>query len=193
MAARGAYSSRMPADRPAGDHPGLARLQRRRRLLLPAMALGSVSLVPWALYLATTLTRRYNAQGWRGTWVGFDLALAAILALTAYLGWRRRIVLLVPAVAAGTMLLVDAWFDIMLSQPDDRLGALLSGLIEVPSGVILLLVATQQLRRLHRGLDSLGLTTWQVVERGITSAAAGPGRDAAPDQRSAGGDGGPAA
>jgi len=41
--------------------------------------------------LAWTLPPRYLAGHWRATWVGFDLVLAAALALTAWAALRRRL------------------------------------------------------------------------------------------------------
>lgn len=51
---------------------------------------GAVALVPWVLYVSLTLPVQYEAHNWRYTWVGFDLFLAALMALTAYCGWATQ-------------------------------------------------------------------------------------------------------
>jgi hypothetical protein len=59
------------------------------------MGLVAIFLVPWTLYLTFTLPSRHLTTNYDIAWVGFDVALAAV---------------------TGTMLLCDAWFDIVTSQ-----------------------------------------------------------------------------
>jgi hypothetical protein len=74
----------------------------------------AVALVPWTVALALTLPREYDARHWRLTWVGFDVLLLVMMALTAYFGWRRRQAVIGCAIVTGTLLVCDAWFDISL-------------------------------------------------------------------------------
>ena len=69
---------------------------------------GAVALVPWVLYVSLTLPVQYEAHNWRYTWVGFDLFLAALMALTAYCGWRRKQVVMPLSFATGVLLACDA-------------------------------------------------------------------------------------
>jgi hypothetical protein len=90
---------------------------RRRRpslpLFLPASAL---FLVPWSVWLASSLPCRYLSEHWGIAWAGFDIALAAALALTGVAALRRTPWLDRAAVAAATLLAADAWFDVVTSR-----------------------------------------------------------------------------
>jgi hypothetical protein len=68
-------------------------------------------LIPWTVWLYVDLPGRAQANHWAGVWAGFDVGLAVALGLTGLNIWRRSPWALVTASAAGTMLLVDAWFD----------------------------------------------------------------------------------
>ena len=50
---------------------------------------------------------------YRGAWVGFDLLLVAAIVLTAYFAFRIDARVQLPATATATLLVVDAWFDVM--------------------------------------------------------------------------------
>jgi len=78
-----------------------------------AVALG---LAPWTLYLTYTLPSRHVTRHYDLAWIGFDVALLVAFAAT---GWAvlRSSKWLVPAAAVtGTMLLCDAWFDVITSR-----------------------------------------------------------------------------
>jgi len=60
-----------------------------------------------------TLPRHATFTHYRGVWVGFDIGLIGVLATTAVLALRGRPQVVLAATAAATMLLVDAWFDVM--------------------------------------------------------------------------------
>jgi hypothetical protein len=47
-------------------------------------------------------------------WTGFDVLEIFALAATAYYAWRGRQALIAYAIAAATLLVCDAWFDITL-------------------------------------------------------------------------------
>ncbi|HKD93110.1 MAG TPA: hypothetical protein VKB43_00170 [Gaiellaceae bacterium] len=82
-------------------------------LLLGLIAIG---LVPWSLYLTFTLPSRHVTDHYDLAWVGFDIALAAAFAAMAWAAVRRSPWLVAFAAVAGTMLVCDAWFDIVTSQ-----------------------------------------------------------------------------
>ena len=85
------------------------------------LVLGSVAifLVPWTLWLTYTLPTRHVAHHWRIAWVGFDVALAVVLAVTALGIVKRKPWIESTAMIAGTLLLADAWFDVLTSKPGD--------------------------------------------------------------------------
>jgi hypothetical protein len=73
-------------------------------------------LVPWVGWLAISLPCRYLSRHWGVAWAGFDTALAAALALTCVAALRRAPWLDRAAIAAGTLLAADAWFDVVTSR-----------------------------------------------------------------------------
>ena len=73
-------------------------------------------LVPWIALLVVSLPCHYAARHWGIAWTGFDAGLALALGLTAYAAIRRAPWLDRAAVAAGTLLVADAWFDVVTSR-----------------------------------------------------------------------------
>jgi len=132
-------------DRPAPD----SALLRRRQVTLVATALGAVVLLPWIGYLAASLPLASSGGAWRVAWVGFDVVLAVVLMGTAWLGLRRRQVAILGLLVSATMLLTDAWFDVLLSlHTSEQWGAIVSAAcIEVPFAVLLGSSAVSILRR----------------------------------------------
>jgi hypothetical protein len=89
------------------------RLARWVTLLLGLIAVG---LVPWTLYLTFTLPSRHVTFHYDLAWVGFDVALAGAFAATTLAALRRSHWLVPLAAVTGTMLVCDAWFDVVTSQ-----------------------------------------------------------------------------
>ena len=120
-----------PTAAQAEDAQGSRRL---RRSVGTALLIGAVVLIPWALFLAYTLPARHRVVHWDAIWVGFDLALAIALLLTAVAAIRGRPWLAIPATASGTLLVCDAWFDVLTARGAHELTtALLEAvLIELP-------------------------------------------------------------
>jgi len=80
------------------------------------LALVAVGLVPWILYLTFTLPSRHVTFHYDLAWVGFDIALAASFMATAWATLRGSPWLVPLAAVTGTMLVCDAWFDLVTSQ-----------------------------------------------------------------------------
>jgi hypothetical protein len=99
--------------------PSLPPLPRWVVALLAAVA---VLLVPWTIYLTVSLPSRHITAHYDVAWVGFDVALIAAVAATALAAVRRTRWLVPLAAVTGTMLLCDAWFDIVTSQGAGEVG-----------------------------------------------------------------------
>ena len=99
-------------DMPRLSSPGSTR---RRKLFLLGTIVCCVVLAVWIGVLAVTLPRYYRAGGWRGAWVGFDVAELAAFAATAWAAWRGRQVLIMCLTVLATLLLCDSWFDVTLN------------------------------------------------------------------------------
>jgi hypothetical protein len=115
---------------PAAD----GTVRRRRMVALAAIIVCCVILAAWIGVLAVTLPRYYRSGGWRGAWVGFDLAELAAFAATGWAAWRRRQVLIICLVVLATLLCCDAWFDVVLDARTSgfELSLLSAVVIELP-------------------------------------------------------------
>jgi hypothetical protein len=115
----------------------LARRIRRRRLALNFAAV--LVLLPWIVYLALSRPDHYVARNWSTAWVGFDVLLLVMFALTAILGLLRRQLLVLAGFGTGVLLICDAWFDVMTAAPDDRLLSAATALfVELPFAALLI-------------------------------------------------------
>jgi len=90
-------------------------LSRRTQLLLTILLVAATALIVWTIFLGLTLPRKYDAGHWDLLWTGFDIGLFCVLGYAAWAAWFRRQVLATTAIVAGTLLLCDAWFDIITS------------------------------------------------------------------------------
>ena len=107
------------------------------------LALGAFLLIPWTLVLAYRLPARHTSDHWDVAWVGFDAAIAVALAATGWSIARRSAWAPSAAAIAATLLLCDAWFDIVLaSGRDEQVEAVLeAALVEIPLAIFLVLLA----------------------------------------------------
>jgi hypothetical protein len=126
----------------AGVLPDSMR-QLSPRWVAVLFGVGAILLVPWIFYLGFELPEQNIARHWDLTWVGFDIALLLAMARTGWLAWKGRRQMELPAVAAGTLLLVDAWFDITTSgTTSDLIQAIVSAVvIEIPLAALAFWIA----------------------------------------------------
>jgi hypothetical protein len=162
----------------AAFNAGLVRdtdaTRRRRRRIIDVLVITCLGLIPWIVLLGVTLPRRYVADHWAVAWVGFDVALLCALALTAWAAWRRRQIVIVAALVTGTMLVVDAWFDIVT---DSTTGDLIISVItaafgELPLAALAFLGAFRLIRLTTHTARTLAgdvndLLLWRVPLFGI--------------------------
>jgi len=136
----------------AGQAAGIASVyrpsERRRQIVLMVIIVGCIGLAIWTGVLAVTLPRFYRSGGWRGAWVGFDVALLTALAATGWAAWRRRQVLIICLIVLATLLLCDAWFDVVLDlrTPGFELSLLSAAVLEVPIAALAILGARRLIR-----------------------------------------------
>jgi hypothetical protein len=104
-------------------------------------ALGLLT-VPWTVFLAFTLPQRATAHHYRLAWVGFDVALILALFATALLAWQGRRAVIIPAVVTATLLVVDAWFDVLTSGGEGLAVSSASALLaELPLAAVCVWIA----------------------------------------------------
>ena len=131
--------------------------RRRTALALAAIA---VVLVPWTVYLTAKLPADHHVRHWDIAWGGFDVALALGAAATAWACARRPGWIPVPAAITGTLLVCDAWFDVLTAQPGSEFveSLLEAGLVELPLAALCFWLAVDSERTLARAVrQALGV------------------------------------
>jgi len=138
----------------------------------PAFLFFSVVLIPWIVYLGLSLPSRQVSSHYDVAWVGFDAFELMALSATGFFALRRSRYLAVTAASAATLLVVDAWFDVLTSPGRQVIQSIvLAVAIELPlAGICAWLsyktehLADRRLsvlpRRLHRVLQRRGRLAW---------------------------------
>lgn len=113
-----------------------------------AYAFMAVVLVPWTVYLGTTLPRHHLSTHWDVSWTGLDIALIVSLLSTAILARIKSVWVIISASTTGSLLLVDAWFDVMSEHGNSFDQALVMAfLIEIPLAIMSYYLAFHALER----------------------------------------------
>jgi len=121
---------------------------RSKRLSI-AIFLGVLFLIPWTVYLAFSLPDNFSAQHWSIAWVGFDIALIAVLSFATWAAYYQKQILVAAAIVAATLLICDAWFDVIMSlgTKDELITIATALLIEIPIATFFILLARRIMRR----------------------------------------------
>ena len=124
---------------PAGEPENSVLVDNARivRWAGPAFVLFSVALMPWTAYLGYTLPSREASPHYDVAWAGFDILLLLVLGSAGYFALRRSRYLATAATTAATLLVVDAWFDVMTSPGSQLAESLtLALLVELPLAAV---------------------------------------------------------
>ena len=108
------------------------------RWVIAIYTLAAAALIPWTIFLAGSLPSRKIAHHWDVAWVGFDIFMLVLAALTALFAYRRSARVILTATSLATVLLVDTWFDVLTARPgrqqhDSILFALI---VEIPLALL---------------------------------------------------------
>jgi hypothetical protein len=122
----------------------LRRPSSLREWVALAYGAAGIGLLPWAFWLSSSLPSTHHSAHWDLAWSGFDVGLAACFcgtAVTAYrraVGWAGAF-----AAATGTMLIVDAWFDVVLESHGNEFGTaiVLAVVFELPAAAFCFWIA----------------------------------------------------
>jgi hypothetical protein len=103
----------------------------------------SLILIPWTFHLSLTLPAHHLSSHWDLSWVGLDIGITLLLLLSALLVYLRSDLVIISSTATGSLLLADAWFDIMSAHKgaDLRESAAMAVFVELPLAVISYVVA----------------------------------------------------
>jgi hypothetical protein len=126
-----------------------------RRPSLPLL-FGSAALVlvPWIGLLVVSLPCYYSARHWGIAWTGFDAGLALALGVTAYAALRRAPWLDRAAVAAGTLLIADAWFDVVTARGTGAIALAMTEALAIELPLALLCIWVAQTSRPRQPLTT---------------------------------------
>jgi hypothetical protein len=126
----------------------------------------AVVLIPWIVVLFTASPEQgLVTKHGRLVWGGFDCFLVLGFAVTAYRIAKRSPRGVVTATATGTMLMVDAWFDVLTAHRTlDQLTAVLMAVFaEIPCALICFYVAHRIVGLFESSLPVLREAGFQVV------------------------------
>ena len=122
-----------------------SRNRRLRNLFLLLTGGGALFLVGWIVILGFTLPASSTTNQWPLVWIGFDIAELVALAVTGYAAWRTRWLVIPASVVTGTLLLCDAWFDVILSWGSSGwlFSVGIAVFLEIPLAILLWFTATR--------------------------------------------------
>jgi hypothetical protein len=105
----------------------------------------SLVLIPWTFYLSVTLPTHHLSSHWDASWVGLDIGITILLLLSALLVYLKSDWVVISSSATGSLLLADAWFDIMSAHAgsDLRESVAMAMFVELPLAAISYIVAHQ--------------------------------------------------
>jgi hypothetical protein len=124
-------------------------------------------MLPWTIWLSASLKPHHVTERWDLAWSGFDMGLAVAFLLTAFAAWQRSPWVGALAAATGTLLLTDAWFDIVLESHSAELrkALYLAVFAELPLAALCFWIA-------YRTERFLALLVREALH--LTAAAEGP-------------------
>jgi hypothetical protein len=130
---------------------------RLPKWLIVLYGASAIILIPWTYNLAENLPRYHLAHDWDVAWVGFDIFMLTLLACTSVFAAKRSIWQALSATSLATMLVIDAWFDVLTSTPGhDQVIALgFAAFIELPMALLTYLMAHGAVSHLHKEIQNL--------------------------------------
>jgi hypothetical protein len=147
------------------------RLSLRQGIVLVYATIG-LALLPWTLYLLNSLEPHHVTDRWDLAWSGFDTGLACSFLLVALAAWRRSVWVGPLAAATATLLVVDAWFDVVLgSHGSEEMTAVLMALFaELPAAAVCLWIAVGSERYVGRVVQELEESGLHLAATGKSAA-----------------------
>ena len=132
----------------------------------PLAVCWSLGIVPWVVYLAVTLPGRQRAVDYDIAWVGYDAVMGVVMAALAYCALRRKAATGAIAAVASTMLVIDAWFDIVTTGKREQLVFAIASavLLEIPLAIVCAWVAINAERVRARAYRSMRVRWERALE-----------------------------
>ena len=108
----------------------------------------SVILLPWTIYLGATLPVHHLSTHWDVSWAGLDVGLVVTMLATGTLAYVKSRWIAITSSTVGSLLLVDAWFDVISQRPGLQLheAIFLAIFIELPLAFMSYYIAYEVLK-----------------------------------------------
>ena len=119
----------------------------RLRWLPTALAIGALALVPSLVIVLVVVPPVQIAHHLPVAWTGLDVCELLALAGTGLALHRRTALTVIPASITGTLLLCDAWINIIPAAGMARTEAIVLAFVEVPLALLSFWVAARAARR----------------------------------------------
>lgn len=118
----------------------------------PVFVVLAVLLIPWTIWLGSALPARHLSEHWGVAWAGFDAMLAVALLSTAVAAMRGTVWLVPMATVTATLLVCDAWFDVVTAAHGRQFAIALGQAIvlEVPLAVACVWIAVDAATSIRR-------------------------------------------
>jgi hypothetical protein len=108
----------------------------------------AIILLPWTIYLGASLPTHHLSAHWDISWTGLDIGLIITMLATGILAYRKSRWLVITSSMVGSLLLVDAWFDVMSERRVSQFyqSLFLAIFIEIPMAITSYYVACKVLK-----------------------------------------------
>lgn len=124
---------------------------------------GAVVLIPWIVLMFTVPQVVNVSRRWELVWGGFDCFLVLGFAVTAFRLITRSPRGAVTAAMTGTMLLVDAWFDVLTTHRGGQIISILMAVFaEIPCALICFYVSRRIMGLFEQAKEYLGTAGFRV-------------------------------
>ena len=131
----------------SGEFSGLPPGGARARWLPLALVIAALALIPSLVIVLTVVPPVQIAHHLPLAWTGLDVFELLALAGTGFELHRRSVVTVVPATITGTLLLCDAWINVIPTTGMARAEAVVLAFVEVPLAALSFWVAARAARR----------------------------------------------
>ena len=164
------------------------RPQTLRHWVIAAFGVVGLGLLPWTIWLSTSLPPNHVTNRWDFAWSGFDTGLALFFLATAFAAYKRSPWVAALAAATGTMLIVDAWFDVVLESHADELrqSILLAVAAELPAAGLCFWIAYRTERFLALVVEAIDESHIPATRKSPTEGDLVGVLEVAPDGETAG-------
>ena len=151
----------------------MSRRQRTpgiRELQSAMLIIASLCLFGWIYHLLKVLPTTYRAEHWNLAWIGYDFGMTITWLSTSWALWKKRQVAIPGAIISATFLLIDAWFDVVTSNPgwDFKLALVLALGVELPTALLLTRFVRKAVKKsimsahAHAGVEIKSASMWKT-------------------------------